>query len=178
MKSDNTYKFVFTALCIAIGFILVQTGKMIPTANANSILLPMHIPVLICGLVCGMRYSVIAGVSLPLVNFFLTGMPILYPIGLSMIFELATYGLVIALLFKVTKGNVIISLLGSMIAGRIVYGIVATILYNFSNIPFGFSIFISGAFITALPGIVIQLLIIPLIWKSLKKSNLVMLQSH
>lgn len=172
MNKSNLYKIIFTGLCIAIGFLFVQFCKVIPIANAGSILLPMHISVLICGLVCGVRYGMIAGISLPLVTFLLTGKPIIYPIGLSMMFELATYAIVISLVYQATKGKIFISLLVSLIAGRIVYGIVATVLFSFTNIPFGFSIFITSTVITAFPGILIQLILIPILWTALKNAQI------
>lgn len=172
MNNTKLYRLIFTGLCIAIGFLLVQFCKVIPIANANAIFLPMHISVLICGLVCGARYGVIAGVSLPLVTFLLTGKPVIYPIGLAMMFELATYGAVIALGHKATKGKIMISLLIALIAGRVVYGIVATVLFNFTSIPFGFSMFISTTVTMALPGIAIQFILIPLLWKTLKDAKI------
>ena len=178
MNKSNLNSFIFTGLCIAIGFLLVQFCKVIPIANANAILLPMHISVLICGLVCGARYGMVAGISLPLITFLLTGKPVIYPIGLAMMFELTTYGIIIALMYKATNGKLIISLVTSLIAGRIVYGIAATILFSFTNIPFGFSMFISTTVAMALPGIIIQLLLIPLLWKALKNAKISTVTSY
>lgn len=172
MKKNQLRKIIFTSLCIALGFIFVQICKVIPIANANAIFLPMHIPVLICGLVCGARYGMIAGVSLPLITFLLTGMPILFPIGLSMMFELATYGVMIALMYKLTNEKLYISLIIALIAGRIIYGIVASIFFSFTTIPFGMSIFVTSTIVTAFPGIVMQFILIPLFWKTIKTNVL------
>jgi len=161
---------VFTALCIAIGLLLPQVIKVIPVMNIGAVLLPMHIPVLICGMLSGWRFGAICGAILPLLAFVLTGTPPIFPIGISMVFELATYGLLTGLLYELTKGKIYLSLIGAMVGGRIVMGIANTILFNFAGNSFGWMAFISGAFITALPGIIIQLIIIPVIIMTLEKN--------
>ncbi|KGR77637.1 ECF transporter S component [Ureibacillus manganicus] len=167
---------VFTSLCIAIGLLLPQFIKIIPVMNIGAVLLPMHIPVLICGILCGWRFGVICGATLPILAYVLTGMPPIFPIGISMMFELATYGLLTGLLYELTKGKIYISLIGAMIGGRLVMGIANTILFNFAGNAFGWMAFISSAFITALPGIIIQLIIIPVIIMALQR-NLVWKQA-
>lgn len=114
----------------------------------------------------------IAGVSLPLVTFIMTGMPILFPIGVSMVFELATYGILIALMYKRSNENIFVSLIVALITGRIVYGIAASVFFSFTTIPFGMSIYVTSTVVTAFPGIIIQLIFIPLLWKTLKTNTL------
>lgn|SRR5690625_4119947 len=173
MKQTQLRNIIFTALSIAIGLILAQVVKIIPIPYPGAVLLPMHIPVLICGFVCGWVYGAIAGLILPLTGFVLTGMPPIFPTGLSMMVELATYGILTAVLYRTVKGNIFVSLIGAMIGGRIVMGIVNIMLFSLTANPYGWALFISGAFITALPGIIIQLILVPLIVKSLKLANLV-----
>ena len=173
MKNNQTRNLVFTALCIAIGLLLPQIVNVIPISYPGSILLPMHIPVLICGFVCGARYGALSGAILPLLAFALTGMPPIFPTGVSMMVELATYGMLTGLLYKYSNGKIFLSLIGAMIGGRIVYGLVNTILFSIADQPFGIAIFISGAFVTALPGIIIQLIFIPSIIYALKRTNIV-----
>lgn len=173
MRNTQLRKIVFTALCIAIGLVLVQTVKLIPVPYPGAIFLPMHIPVLLCGFICGWRYGVLSGVMLPLLGFIFTGMPPIFPTGFSMMFELAAYGSLTAIIYERTKGKILLSLIGAMIGGRIVYGIVQIFLFSFADSAFGWSLFLSGAFITALPGIIIQLLMIPPIVLSLQKANLI-----
>lgn len=177
MKNNKTNKLIYTALCITLGLVLPQINKMVPVANLGQILLPMHIPVLMSGFLCGLPYALFCGLILPLLNFVLTGMPPIYPVGLSMMLELATYGAVTALLYSLTKKNVIVSLVGAMIAGRIVMGIANMILFGMAGKPYGFSVFLTSAFVTALPGIIIQLLVIPAILYALKKANLLTSQA-
>ena len=172
MKKINTTRLIYAAICIAIGILLPQINKMIPVANIGAILSPMHIPVLLSGFLCGVPYAAFVGFILPLLNFTLTGMPPIYPIGLSMMFELAAYGMISAFLYKVTKNNLWISLIGAMIGGRIVMGIANAILFGLAGKPYGFSAFISAAFVTALPGIIIHLIVIPAILYALKKAKL------
>lgn len=172
MRNDRIRKIVFTGLCIAIGLVLVQVIKFIPIPWPGAVLLPMHIPVLICGFLCGRAYGALAGFLLPLIAFVLTGMPPIFPTGISMMLELATYGFLTATLYHVTKGKILISLIGAMIGGRIVMGIVNVILFNFTDNAYGIAVFISAAFVTALPGIIIQLILIPAIIQGLKRAKL------
>lgn len=169
----ETRKLVFVALCIAIGLLLPQMARFVPLADFGSILLPMHIPVLICGYVAGSRYGLLTGFILPLLAFFLTGMPPLFPVGVSMMFELAAYGFLTGFFYKRLKGNVLVPLIIAMIGGRLVYGVATAIFFGMANIPFGFEAFISGGFIVALPGIIIQFIIIPPIIHALKNARLV-----
>ncbi|WP_223254481.1 ECF transporter S component [Bacillus sp. HNG] len=173
MRNVQLRKIIFTALCISIGLIFAQIVKVIPIPYPGAVLLPMHIPVLICGFLCGRAYGALSGLLLPLIGFILTGMPPIFPTGLSMMLELATYGALTAIIFDYTKGKVYISLIGAMIGGRIVMGIVNTVLLSFTDNAYGWAIFISGSIVTALPGIIIQLILIPIIVLSLKRAKLI-----
>lgn len=173
MRNTKLRNILFTALCIAIGLILSQVVKMIPISYPGAVLLPMHIPVLICGFLCGWAYGAISGLTLPLIAFVLTGMPPIFPTGISMMLELATYGAFTALIYHFTNGKVVISLIGAMISGRVVMAAANTILFTFTDNIYGWSLFISSAFFTALPGIIIQVILIPLIVLSLKRAKLI-----
>ena len=173
MKKQTTKQMIITALCIAMGLILPMAFHSIP--NAGKIFLPMHIPVLICGLACGWQYGLICGILTPFLSSILTGMP---PIAYlpSMLCELAVYGLVSGILIHLihTKKQYLdlyISLIIAMIAGRITMGMLNALIFQAGN--YKFNLWITGAFVTALPGIIIQLLIIPTIIFALKKSNLI-----
>lgn len=166
-------KLVLTAMLIALAFLLAQVVKVIPIPMAGAVFLPMHIPVLLAGLLLGARYGFLAGLLSPIVAMLLTGLPMLMPIGLSMIAELATYGAVAGYLAHSKQLPTIVSLLAAMIVGRLVYGAAATILFGIVNMPFGFDAFISAAITTAIPGIIIQLIAIPVIIFALKKRNTV-----
>ncbi|MGL4569902.1 MAG: ECF transporter S component [Clostridium sp.] len=168
-EATVTKNIVFTAMFIGIGIIL---PSIFHTANmAGNMFLPMHIPVLICAIVCGYKYGMICGFIVPIVSSVLTGMPPLFPVGIIMSLELACYGGVLGFLLK--KYNIITSLILTLLAGRIVSLIGNIIVFGLFKNTFVFSSFIIGAFVTSIPGIIIQIVLIPLIYKSLKKRGFV-----
>ncbi|MBE5781596.1 MAG: ECF transporter S component [Clostridiales bacterium] len=161
MKLTSVRKLVMTALFIALGLVLPSFFHMFGTGAA---FLPMHIPVLLCGFLCGPLYGLACGMILPLVSSVLTGMPVLFPTGTAMVFELGTYGLMTGLLYKklaCVKGGVYISLVAAMLLGRAVSGIANSIFMGMAGKAYGMTAFLTGAFVTALPGILIQLVLIP-----------------
>ena len=168
MNKSSTLKLILTGLFTAIGIGLPIAFHAF--SLSGSIFLPMHLPVLLCGLICGWTYGLAAGIIVPLISSFLTGMPPLYPIAISMALELATYGAVIGLLS--TRLNVLAALIGAMLSGRVILGIANVILLGLTGKAYSWSMFISGAFITALPGIIIQIILIPVVYKALEKSKL------
>ncbi len=160
-SQTNARQLVMAALCAALGVVLPVALHSIP--NAGSILLPMHIPVLLCGLVCGPVYGLGCGVLTPLLSSLITGMP---PAAVlpSMLCELAAYGLAAGLLTKIvhTSRRVLslyVQLLGAMLLGRVVYGVMNALVFSAGS--YSFSAFVTAAFVTALPGIVIQLVLLP-----------------
>lgn len=160
---------VLTALFIALGLILPQIIHFIP--NAGSILLPMHIPVLLCGLVVGAPYGAVCGAVTVSLSILLNGMPPLFPIGVCMIAELAVYGFTAGICqrsFRKTYPALILA----MLAGRAVNGVAMTLAMGMAGKPYGMSAFLSGAFITAFPGIVLQLLLIPPIVAALARAKM------
>lgn len=173
MRNNHLKKYIFTGLCIAIGLLLPEIVHIIPIPRPGAILLPMHIPVIICGIVCGIYFGTICGAILPLLSFVLTGMPPIFPTGISMTLELAAYGFLSALFYYLTNGRIFISLIGAMIGGRMIMGIANVLLFNFTDNAYGISIFITSAFITAFPGIIIQLIFIPIIIQALKKARFI-----
>ena len=161
---NSIKNYIFCGLCIALCVVLPMAFHTIP--NAGSIILPMHIPVLICGLICGWHFGLLCGVTGPLLSSLLTGMP---PAAMlpSMMVELAVYGAVTALMMKLVKTKKIyldlyISLITAMLAGRVAAGIVKAVMLSATG--FTFKMWITAHFVTALPGILIQLLFIPSIY--------------
>lgn len=180
-QSRGIRKLVLSAMFMAIGLVLpFITGQIQQIGN---MLLPMHIPVLLCGLICGWQYGAIVGFILPLLRYVLFGMPPIFPTGVSMTFELAAYGAVIGLIMqrlsrKDTTGNdknyvlnLYLALIGAMLAGRIVWGLVRFILAQATMQPFTLEMFMAGAFLTAVPGIIVQLILIPGIMAALKRAG-------
>lgn len=168
---ENTKKLVLSGLFIALGVVLPMAFHSIP--NAGSIFLPMHIPILLCGLLCGPLYGLGCGILTPIVSSLLTGMP---PMAIlpSMLCELAVYGLLSGLFMHILSFSnrliqIYISLIASMIAGRIIYGILNALIFRFG--AYSLNIWLASAFITAIPGIIIQLTVIPFILFVLQKSS-------
>lgn len=167
MKKNATLKLVLASLFTALGLLIPSVFHMF--SLGGPIFLPMHIPVLLCGLICGWQYGILVGFIVPLLSSAFTGMPPMFPFAVSMAVELAAYGAVAGLLSK--KYNVFISLVGAMLAGRAVSGVATAVLMGVAGKPFMLSGFLTGAFATALPGIIIQLVAIPLIMVALDKSK-------
>ena len=170
----NTKKLTLSALFLALGLVMPFLTMQIP--EIGSMLLPMHIPVLICGFVCGPSWGLIVGFLTPLLRSVTFGMPPMMPTAVCMAFELATYGLVAGLLYGKLKKNVVntyVSLVGAMLAGRVVWAVVALVVYTAMGSAFTFQMFLAGAFINAIPGIVLQIVAIPVLIVALRKAHLI-----
>lgn len=168
----STRKLVIAAICLALALILpFLTGQIPQIGNALS---PMHIPVFLCGFLCGPVYALIVGVIAPVLRSVLFGMPPMYPTAIAMCFELAAYGLFSGLLYNMMPKknvNIYIALILAMILGRIVWGIAMTLLLGLGDTPFTWQLFITKAFVNAVPGIILHILIIPPIVIALIKSR-------
>ncbi|MCM1253650.1 MAG: ECF transporter S component [Clostridium sp.] len=172
---ETTKKLTLSAMFIAIGLILpIFTGQIPQIGN---MLLPMHIPVFLCGLICGWKYGAAVGFVLPLMRSVIFGMPVLFPTALAMSFELATYGFVAGLLYGISRWQCIRALYRSIIiamfAGRAVWGVVQIILLGISGSAFTWQMFMAGAFFNAIPGIIIQLVLLPAVMLALHRTGLV-----
>lgn len=180
MRNIRIQKLVLTALFFAIGLILPFITGQIP--QIGQMLLPMHLPVFLCSLIVGWPYGLAIGFLLPLVRSLLFLMPPLYPTAVSMAFELAAYGFFAGFIYnkllalnnkKINKTVALfIALIASMLIGRVVMGIVNLNLYGFKGDEYTFSFFLSQAFLTAFPGIVMQLVLIPAIMLSIKRTGI------
>lgn len=173
MRSSVTRRIVLTGLCIALGVVLPLAFHAVP--NAGSVLLPMHLPVLLCGLACGWVYGLGCGVIVPLLSSLLTGMPPAAYLP-SMVCELAAYGLASGIMssavnIKRRTLGLYIQLIAAMLAGRVVYGIMNALIFAAGQ--YSFSIWLTGVFVTSLPGIAIQLVLIPLIIIALRRAKLI-----
>ncbi|MGI6260304.1 MAG: ECF transporter S component [Acutalibacteraceae bacterium] len=174
---NQVTKLVFSALCVAIGIVLPLAFHSVP--NGGSVFLPMHIPVLLCGLVAGPVYGLVCGALTPLLSSLMTGMP---PAAVlpGMLCELAAYGLVTGLLLRFVQtkskaANLWISLIGAMICGRVVSGLLNGLIFRAGQ--YTLQIWVTASFVTALPGIAIQLVLIPLLVFALERAKLVELSA-
>ena len=164
---------IYAALYLAIALVLPFVTGQIPEIGA--MLSPMHIPVLLCGFVCGWPWGLAVGLIAPLLRCLLFGMPTLYPTAIAMTFELAVYGAVSGILYKLLPKkvwNIYVSLLAAMILGRIVWGAARYVLAGLSGSEFPLSMFFAGAVLNAVPGIILQLVLIPVLVMVLERAGL------
>ena len=171
---STTRSLVLAALFLALAFVLPMITGHVP--QVGNMLCPMHFPILLCGFVLGGPWGLAVGFIAPLVRSVLFGMPPMFPIAISMAFELAAYGLVSGVLWRKVKHTVPMmyaSLVTAMVAGRLVWGAVRFVLAGLTGSSFPFSAFLSGALLTAVPGIVAQLVLIPLILVALQKAKVI-----
>lgn len=165
-------KMTIAAACIALCVVLPILFHVIP--DAGTVFLPMHIPVLICGMVCSWPYGVICGVLGPLLSSMLTGMPGAAFL-LVMMLECAAYGAVSGLMLKyVCSGwsypELYASQIVAMLAGRVVSGVAKALIFS-PGITF--SVWVTTSFVTALPGVVLQLVLVPAMIHALMKAGLI-----
>ena len=163
------------AIFLALGLILPFFTGQIPAIG--NMLLPMHIPVFLAGLILGEKYGALLGFALPLLRSALFSMPPFYPVAIAMSFELMTYGLVAGFLYRHSKWQCVRALyrclIMAMFAGRVIWGVAEIVLLGLSGNVFTWQAFISGALMTAIPGIILQLILIPLVMVALDQSGLV-----
>ena len=163
-------KIVLAGLMMALGIVLPFVTGQIP--QIGSMLLPMHIPVLLCGFICGWIYGLVVGAVVPLLRSMMFGMPPMMT-AIAMAFELAAYGCVTGFLYKNLPGKKVklyISLISAMILGRIVWGMVSLVIYGVTNAVFTWQIFIGGALLNAIPGIILQLIVVPILVMAIEKN--------
>ncbi len=173
-EKNNIKNLTLAALCLAIAMLLPFLTAQIQTIG--NMLCPMHIPVLLCAYICGWKWAAMVGFMAPILRYFAFGMPPLMPIGWGMAFEMLTYGLVAGILYSMLPKktvNIYVSLIISMIAGRIVWGIARMVIAGVTNTQFTWQLFVGGAFLEAIPGIILHIILIPIIVVALKKAKLI-----
>lgn len=171
MRDHRTKKLVLAALLLALGVVIPTATHSIP--NAGSVLLPMHIPVLLCGLTCSWQYGLLCGLLAPSLSSLITGMP---PAAVlpAMVCELAAYGLVSGLSARfIHTGkhlrDLYAQLIAAMLIGRAAYGAMNALVFRAG--AYSMEIFLTAAFVTALPGIILQLLLLPALVLALEKAR-------
>ena len=160
---------ILSAFFLALGLVMPFITGQIP--EIGSMLLPMHIPVLICGFVCGWKYGGLVGFVVPLMRSVIWGMPpIMTAIGMA--FELAAYGIVTGFLYKRFPKNKFLlyaELVVAMILGRVVWGAVSIVIYGIQGNAFSWQIFMGGALLNAIPGIILQIVLVPVLVMALQR---------
>jgi len=170
-KMSNVKKTVISALCVALCVVLPMAFHAIP--GAANVCSPMHIPVLLCGLICGPLYGLLCGLAGPALSTLLTGMPPAAYLP-SMLAELAVYGLVTGVMMRLVHtgkkyADLYISLVTAMLMGRVVAGILRA--FVFAPGSYSMNVWITSYFITSWPGIVIHLIFVPMVYFAVKKSS-------
>ena len=170
MKKTNTNTLVLAGMFLALALVLPFLTGQIPEIGA--MLCPMHIPALLCGFFCGWPWGLAVGAVAPVLRSLLFGMPPMFPVAAAMSFELAAYGLVSGLLYGILprrKSTIYLALLAAMVAGRLVWGAARFVFAGLDASAFGLAAFWAGAVTTAVPGIAVQLLLIPVLVMTLEK---------
>ncbi len=169
---DRLTNMISAALFLALAYVLPFLTGQIPEVGA--MLCPMHLPVLLCGFLCGWPFAPAVGFIAPLFRSLTLGMPTPFPGAVSMAFELFTYGATAALMHRILpkkRGYIYFSLLTAMLAGRAVWGLAMFICLGAAGGTFTFAAFLAGAFTGALPGILLQIVVIPPLVMVLQKQK-------
>ena len=172
MKKTTTNTLVLAALFLAMAMVLPFLTGQIP--EIGSMLCPMHIPALLCGFFCGWPWGLAVGLIAPVLRSLIFGMPPMFPVAVCMSAELAAYGGISGLLysrFSRNKVSVYVSLLAAMAAGRLVWGMAQFLCAGLNPTVFGMAAFWAGAVTTAIPGILLQLILIPVLVMALERNG-------
>lgn len=176
-RSSHTKRLALAALFLAMGLTLPFLTGQIP--QIGNLLLPMHIPVLVCGLICGWKYGGVIGLILPPMRYLLFGAPP-FPNNVAMACELAAYGALVGLLYARSRRKGVVSLYRSLIAamlgGRIVWGAAMIAIIGAAGKSFTWAAFLTSAFFNAIPGIVLQLVFIPALMVALDRTGMIPFQ--
>lgn len=171
-KAPNTTKLVISGVLLAMGMLLPFLTGQIPEIGSR--LSPLHLPVLLCGFICGWKYGLAVGFILPLFRSMTFGMPPLMPTASAMAVEMAVYGAVTGLLYeKLPKrtGSIYLSLIAAMICGRLAWGLASVILYGALGNIFTIHMFIAKGFVDAVPAVILQLVLVPFIVMAINRSR-------
>ena len=176
MRNEKVKNLVLSAMFFAIGLVLPFVTGQIP--EVGQMMLPMHLPVFLCSLICGWQYGLPVGLLLPIVRSLLFQMPPLFPTAVAMSFELAAYGFFAGFIYHalLRKGwkqiwALFAAMIAAMIIGRLVWGAAMWVLMSVSGKGFTFEAFLAGAVLNAIPGIVMQVVLIPTVMFSLERSK-------
>ena len=163
-KYYSLQKMILSALFLALAYVMPFVTGQIP--EIGSMLCPLHIPVILCGFICGWPWGLAVGFIAPLFRSLTLGMPYIFPTAVCMAFELAAYGAFSGFMHRILpekKPYIYVSLLSAMIIGRLVWGAAMFVCLGLSGGSFTLALFIAGAFTNALPGIIIQIILIPIL---------------
>ena len=173
-NANLTKKVCFCAVCLALAFVLPFVTGAIP--EIGGALCPMHLPAFLSGALLGPIFGGLVAFISPLLRGIIFGSPVVFPRGISMAFELLTYSVIFGALYRRLPkklGFIYPSLLLAMLAGRIVGGAAKLILLAFGVIAeYGWRLFFTAYFVETLPGVIVQLVIIPPVMRALERTKL------
>ena len=162
MKQEKTRELVLAALILALGIIIPAIFHY--TGINGRVFLPMHLPVLVGGLVLSPGYALMLGIFTPLINSVLTGMPPIFPVAITMAIELGIYGLMASVLRRHFNLPTLVSLIITIFIGRVLAGLanyVFAIIFNLDVVsPLTW---VAGTIATGIPGIIAQIVIVPFV---------------
>lgn len=164
-----TYAAMFLAIAMALPMITGQIPEI------GEMLCPMHIPALLCGFMCGWPWGLAVGLIAPLLRSVIFGTPPMFPTAVAMTFELAAYGAVAGIMYKILprkKWAIYAALITAMIIGRLVWGLARLALAGLANSEFTAALFLAGAVTTALPGIIMHIVLIPVLVMVMEREGL------
>lgn len=168
------HTLVLSAMFLALGLVLPFFTGQIP--QVGGMLLPMHLPVFLCGLICGWQYGLAVGFVTPLLRLALFSMPPLLT-AVAMAFELAAYGGIAGFLYSRSRWQCIFALyrclIAAMVGGRLVWAAARVVMTGVAGEPFTWQIFLTGALLNAIPGIILQLIFIPAVMVALDRTGMV-----
>ena len=167
LKYNEIWSYVLTAVFVMLAVFTPWAFHQFHLAGPN--FLPMHIFVLIAGLLFGWRAGLIVGLFTPLVSHFISGMPVLNVLP-QIVIELSAYGLIAGILRQKYNLRPIWALLGAIIGGRVALLLTMLMIYLIagqSYSPLGPEVNPLASFWSVItqgwPGIAIQLISIPMI---------------
>lgn len=173
-KMSFVKQVTLCAACIALCYVFPIAFHALGLGYTFS---PMHIPVLLCGLVCGAGYGCFCGLAGPVLSSVLSGMPSATGL-ISMVPELMIYGFVSGLVMKLirTKNlylDLYIALVAAMLLGRVAGGVASAIFYMGTGEAYSIAIWATSYFVGAVPGIITHLILIPLLVITLMKAKVI-----
>ena len=172
-SARSVRRLTYAALCLALALVLPFLTGQVP--EVGNMLCPMHIPALLCGFLCGWPWGLVVGGIAPVLRSLLFSRPPMFS-AIGMAFELAAYGAVAGFLYRKlpgTKRSIYLALIAAMIVGRVVWGAAQMVLMGLQGSAFTMQAFLAGAITTAVPGIILQLVLIPVVVMALKKAKLI-----
>ena len=174
MTMSASKRTTLCAVCIALCYVLPIAFHSV---GLGSILSPMHIPVLLCGLICGGGAGLLCGLVGPVLSSLLSGMPPMLML-VRMIPELCVYGLVAGVVMKhlhtgSNAKDVYISMIVAMVAGRIVGGIATAVFFAVTSGVYSLALWFASYFVESVPAIAIHLVLVPILVFSLQKARLI-----